>query len=470
MKKQSKMTVVSVKISDLSSHPANAGLYEMYDIEGLMVNIQEKGLLEPLIVDKANQVISGNRRLEAITRLGWTEVDVIYSDSKEDDIQYLIFCHNKSRVKSFRERLNELAMLEAKFRKGSGKGKKGEKHNWRTLAAIEMGMSESQLNMFIKVRENESLVKYIEQGILTLNNAYNSLIGREKLDEAIRLKEAEIEDFITDDVKIYTRSSADLSMIETGTVQCTFTSPPYPNQLRNYGVDGLGTESLVESYIENMVSHFRETVRVTNDKGSIFINIADCYIDGTLQMVPQRLAWGLVKEYGLKIRNTIIWRKKNCKPSRGETTLTPTYEFIIHLVKSDDYYFDPAKVPTLSENSRPTIPMHRCNSNDWWATPIISKGIKTMSDYWDEDVVTTAVANHPYSKHLNLNHPAPFPENICILPILQTTKPGDIVLDIFSGSGTVVRVASFLGRRAIGVDLQPNFNHAVIEDFKRLAA
>ena len=53
-----------------------------------------------------------------------------------------------------------------------------------------------------------------------------------------------------------------------------------------------------------------------------------------------------------------------------------------------------------------------------------------------------------------LKHPAMFPDEIVILPILQTTKPNDLVLDTFHGSGTTGRVSNQYGRRYVGYDLK----------------
>jgi DNA modification methylase len=74
-----------------------------------------------------------------------------------------------------------------------------------------------------------------------------------------------------------------------------------------------------------------------------------------------------------------------------------------------------------------------------------------MGDYWNEDIVRTSVAN----QKLNIEgeHPAPFPEEIITLPILQTSNQGDLILDLFMGSGTVGRVCDKIGRRFVGYDL-----------------
>ena len=51
-------------------------------------------------------------------------------------------------------------------------------------------------------------------------------------------------------------------------------------------------------------------------------------------------------------------------------------------------------------------------------------------------------------------HPAPFPENIVTLPILQSSQEGDLVLDLFMGAGTTGRVANKFNRRFVGYDLR----------------
>ena len=74
-----------------------------------------------------------------------------------------------------------------------------------------------------------------------------------------------------------------------------------------------------------------------------------------------------------------------------------------------------------------------------------------MGDYWNEDLVRTSVANQKLD--IEGEHPAPFPEQIVTLPILQTSKEGEIVLDPFCGSGTVGRVCENLNRSFVGYDL-----------------
>ena len=195
-------------------------------------------------------------------------------------------------------------------------------------------------------------------------------------------------------------------------------------------------------------------IAACKDKGSFFLNLGDTFYKGNLQNVPHRVVLKL-QEQGWILRNTIIWSKTNPKPSSTKTNLTPSYEFIFHLVKSMEY--DYYKTLTkLSEKTKPSLPpRHRSVNGEYSKTvsPYIpnSKG-KNMGDYWNEDIVRTSVAN----QKLNIQgeHPAPFPNEIITLPILQTSKEGDLILDPFMGSGTVGRVCDKLNRGFVGYDLK----------------
>jgi DNA modification methylase len=54
-------------------------------------------------------------------------------------------------------------------------------------------------------------------------------------------------------------------------------------------------------------------------------------------------------------------------------------------------------------------------------------------------------------------HPCPYPDTLPKRCIIATTNPGDVVLDPFMGSGTTLRAAKDLGRRAIGIELDERY-------------
>jgi|TARA_B110000259_G_scaffold167126_1_gene195239 site-specific DNA-methyltransferase (adenine-specific) len=110
----------------------------------------------------------------------------------------------------------------------------------------------------------------------------------------------------------------------------------------------------------------------------------------------------------------------------------------------------------LSDKTKPSLPpRHRSVNGDYSksVSPYLPniKG-KNMGDYWNEDIVRTSVANQKLD--IEGEHPAPFPEEIITLPILQTSKEFELVLDPFMGSGTSGRVCDMLGRSFVGYDLK----------------
>ena len=78
-------------------------------------------LLERLVIDDDFQVISGNRRLVAIQNLGWKKVECEKVTLPEDEVLTYLIHHNKQRIKTCREQLNEKKVLMDQYKIGQGK-------------------------------------------------------------------------------------------------------------------------------------------------------------------------------------------------------------------------------------------------------------------------------------------------------------------------------------------------------------
>ena len=73
------------------------------------------------MIDDEFQVISGNRRLVAIQNLGWKKVDCEKVTLPEDEVLTYLIHHNKQRIKTCREQLNEIKVLMEQYEIGQGK-------------------------------------------------------------------------------------------------------------------------------------------------------------------------------------------------------------------------------------------------------------------------------------------------------------------------------------------------------------
>jgi site-specific DNA-methyltransferase (adenine-specific) len=451
---------MKVNLSKLSHHPKNQDIYDLSSIEELMDSISEVGLLQPLIIDQHHQIISGNRRFESLKRLGWESVEVHQRFMEEGEEELLLIHYNKQRIKSFKELINEYLILDKYYRKGQGKrtdltSVKSNKGSSRDLVSNELGISSSQLRRLVFIYKNKpEYIELLDKGILTINQSYLQIQREIKERASKKTITSKSDSYVKYNWRFYKKSSNDMSELNDGEVQTIFTSPPYWNK-RTYSEEkGLGNEKTSEAFVVHLSEHLRDCKRVLKDSGSFFLNLGDTFLNGNLQNVPHRVILKL-QEQGWILRNTIIWSKTNPKPSSTKSNLTPSYEFIFHLVKTMEYDYYPT-LTKLSDKTKPSLPpRHRSINGDYSksVTPYLPNANgKNMGDYWNEDTVRTSVAN----QKLNIQgeHPAPFPNEIITLPILQTSKEFELVLDPFMGSGTTGRVCDKLGRDFVGYDVQ----------------
>lgn len=415
---------MKVPISKLSHHPLNSRIYSLSGIESLMESIQLVGLLEPPTVDQHFQVVSGNRRFESVKRLGWKEIDVHQINVKEGDEVLTLIHFNRQRIKTTQELLNEYFELETYHKvKGIERGKKV-----RNIVSEEIKVTDGQLARILYIhKRNPKYIELIDQGILTVNQAYLNIrreeeekTSRENLHRTTTFKHPERKNEFT----FYQKSSYDLNEIEDESVQCIFTSPPFGLGIRTYSDKVIiGSEKTIEEYAENLSNHLVSCYRVLNARGSFLLNLGDVYHDGEQQNAPHKVLFKLLEKTKFKLRSTIIYRKTNPKPTSYKTRRnTVSTEFIFHLVKDMSYDFEQTLLP-LSEKTKPSHPpRHRTKKGDnsvIIGSPYLpsSKG-KNLPDYWDDELIVTSVANQ--SLNYGTEHPAMYHPSLVTIPLLQT--------------------------------------------------
>jgi DNA modification methylase len=281
-----------------------------------------------------------------------------------------------------------------------------------------------------------------------------------------------------------------LQEIPDQTVQTCVTSPPYWG-LRDYGHDGqIGLEQSPEAYVAEMVEVFREVRRVLKNDGTLWLNLGDSYkpsgngstkkgfneryfgkefannkqsaeeghVDRSklkaenikpkdLVGIPWRVAFALQAD-GWYLRQDIIWHKPNPMPESVTDRCTKAHEYLFLLTKSAQYYFDneaikePARYPNDNRGARGDARRGtRMNS---------------MSGATGETRNKRSVWTIP-TKPFRGAHFAVMPEALVEPCILAASKPDDLILDPFTGSGTVAVVALRHKRNFIGTELNPDY-------------
>lgn len=236
--------------------------------------------------------------------------------------------------------------------------------------------------------------------------------------------------------------------LETGSVDCIVTSPPYYG-LRDYGTEGqYGLEASPEAFAITLANLFDELKRTLSDDGTVWVNLGDSYGRGSRPMAqpaqtvhahrnkadsegPKRsgslklpnkslvgLPWTFafeMKRRGWILRNEVIWSKPNGMPAKMRDRWHSKHEHIFLFTKKENYWFD------LPAGESP-------------------------SDVWH-------VATTPFPGA----HFATMPPEIAARCIKSGCKPSGTVLDPFSGSGTTGMVAQQHGRSYVGVDISADY-------------
>lgn len=485
--------VIKVRKELLSIHPISAKLYcynDLLAIEDLIKTIKEVGQREPVIINTRNQILSGGRRWMAINQIdSILELDaiVVEDNGKEDALN--IVCHNQQREKTTEEQINEAEILFPLLTKRQGQRndlKKDKSTNtskrkdrYEDVSKV-LGVSATtarnlheimEFNQESQEQNDYGLLDKVKRGEMSISTGANLAKTYRKLkkEQADHKPLSIVSTFSEKDVKMYNKSCLKMSEVTSGSVQVVVTSVPYYG-LRNYGngVDGtpeLGLESTPDEFITNLVNHLTDVHRVLKQGGSFFLNIGETYKDRQALLIPTKLLLTLCQEQGWYLVNEIIWKKKNPIPQSQTTKLHTSYEKIFHLVKDpDNYYYDEFKIWNNSPIKLVKGPGYRDLKNGGikkegkW---ILTKPYQRYKDFIDEQSVhDVIVGNNASARQKELqqldntvDHPALFPDYLPVLPILTTSKPGDIVLDPFSGSATTGRTSLLLGRQYIGYEL-----------------
>ena len=173
---------MKIKVDSLKHHPKIKEIYNLSSIEELMESISEVGLLQSLIINTNNLVISGNRRFESIKRLGWKDVDVEIKEVRKGEEELLLIHYNKQRIKSFKELINEYLILDRYYRIGQGKrtdltSVKSNISSSRDIVSNELGISSSQLRRLIYIHTHQpNHIELLDKGIFTINQSYLQII------------------------------------------------------------------------------------------------------------------------------------------------------------------------------------------------------------------------------------------------------------------------------------------------------
>lgn len=258
----------------------------------------------------------------------------------------------------------------------------------------------------------------------------------------------------------------------------------------------LGSEPTPALFVGHIVEVLAEVRRVLRRDGTCWINLGDSYARNPggyqgktgdrrsrtftaktnhrkrgvglkpkdLVGVPWLVAFAL-RDAGWHLRCDIVWNKANPMPESVMDRPARSHEYLFLLAASQRYYYDGDAIRTpLAAKTATTFGMVRAPIGDGsglikgenYARSVPIRRPRLGSDGLPSGASSRSVwtiASQPFHEA----HFATFPPALVEPCILAGSRPGDLVLDPFSGAGTTGLVALRHGRSFLGLELSPAY-------------
>lgn len=223
----------------------------------------------------------------------------------------------------------------------------------------------------------------------------------------------------------------ELKKLKDESVDLIVTDPPY-NLNKDYGNNN--DNLIFEEYLEFSRLWIKEAVRVLKPNGTIYVFMGMRYISYIYNILEQ--------EFGLHFKSWITWYyTQGIGKTKG---YSPRHDDILMFTKDEKKYtfnLDDIRVPQK---------FYRSVNNMRGANP---------GNVWQ-------FSHMHYCNKNRKMHPTQKPEGLYERMILASSKEGDLVLDPFLGSGTLLRVCQNINRSAIGYDINPEYINMSTERLK----
>lgn len=222
-----------------------------------------------------------------------------------------------------------------------------------------------------------------------------------------------------------------MKKIETASVDLIVTDPPY-NLSKDYGYTKDNLE--FDEYLAFTREWLKEAVRILKSDGTIYVFMGMRYISYLFSILEQ--------EFELHFNSWITWYyTQGIGKTKG---FSPRHDDILMFTKQKSKFtfnLDDIRVPQK---------FYRTINNMRGANP---------GNVWE-------FSHMHYCNKNRKKHPTQKPEGIYERMILASSNEGDLVLDPFVGSGTMLRVCQQINRKGIGIDINQEYIEMASERLK----
>jgi DNA modification methylase len=406
-----------VPVSELIPADYNPRKWSKEQLEQITQSIKRFNMVDPLIANRApnrkNRLIGGHMRLIAAKQLGVKEVPVIYVNIPDID-----------REKELNLRLN----------KNTGSW------DYELLKAFD-------IELLLDVGFNDEDLSNIWDENLSIEDDEFNIEEELTRIRTPETKEGEIYQLGNHILGCGDATDSDFvdRLIGSARIDMIYFDPPYNISL-SYD-NGIGARSKYgglrtndnksrEEYKKFLKVSFLNSLPKAKDDFHAFCYCDEIYI-GLIQ--------DIYSETGIDVRRVCIWIKNNQTPT-PQVAFNKVYEPCIYGNHGSPYLSDSCK--NLNEIFNKEISTgNRCIDD-----------IYDMFNIWLAKRIPTIQYSHPTEK----------PPSLHERPLRRCTRVGDVVLDLFAGSGSTLIACEQMKRRCITSDFEPIFCDLIIRRYEQL--
>ena len=400
-------TAAKKKIADLLPLEKNPRKIKRPAIEKMKDRIRKRGFHDVVKLDTANVILSGNVRGQALLEL-----------AKEDPKQYAtVNALVPSRELTAEER--DAVVLESNMHDGEWDNDMLPTFGSEVL--LEVGFESRDVDTMLADDEDEEDIFDAEKVVENIKTP------TAKKGDVWQLGESRL---MCGD----STSGRDLATLMNGQkADMIFTDPPYNMNYKSHTKGGILNDNMEEEAFIDFCVAFTERLKENARTGAAF------YIcSGYNSYIPFRYA---LQATGLNFSSAIVWVKNSL--GMGMNDFRHQHELILKAKKEPESKKKKAEMLLYGWNGGKHYFAGGHDEGDVWQ--VSRRGGNTMS--------------HPTQKPLALINKA----------IKHSSKHGDLVLDLFGGSGSTLISACKTGRRAYLMELDPKYVDSIIERWEALS-
>ncbi len=237
-----------------------------------------------------------------------------------------------------------------------------------------------------------------------------------------------------------------LNKLPENSVDMIFADPPYNLSNGGFSVHAgkrvsvdKGSWDKSKGFQDDLAFHMKWITacrRVLKPHGTIWIS-------GTYHSIYQ--CGYALQANDFHILNDVAWFKPNAAPNLSGRYFTASHETLIWARKD--------------KKAKHTFNYKLMKTGDWHIEDFIKKPEKQMRSVW-------AIGTPKRWEKIFGKHPTQKPYELLKRVVLASTKPGDIIVDPFTGSSTTGLAAVMAKRKFIGVDLEKGYLDLSVKRFK----